>query len=98
MLENLIVKSVDNKNITISVNERDYGKLRGAEEGVYQRTGKPNKSGKYKLTKVKRPFFHLSSNDIDAIQNTKDYQRILDNAAVKMANDILRKSLAEGQK
>lgn len=93
MLENMFVKSIDSSAIEISIKNRDYGKLRGAEEGVFQRQGKPNKNGKYKVTKVKRPFFRLSDNDVETIQDSKDYQRILDNATKKMISETLRKEL-----
>lgn len=73
MLENMSVKKVTNENITLAVAGKDYGKLRGAEEGVLQKAGKGTKL-------VQRPFFHLSNNDIKKIQNSDEFRRILERA------------------
>lgn len=88
MLENMFVKNVDDRRIEISVRNRDYGKLRGAEEGVFQKQGK---KGGYRKTLVKRPFFHLSKNDIEAVKSDPAFQRTLDLAAQRLAKAELEK-------
>lgn len=84
MLENMFVKKADSESIEISVRARDYGKLRGAEEGVKQRQGK----GKGRVKLVKRPFFNISKNDVEDIKNNETFQRILDKATQKMLKDL----------
>jgi hypothetical protein len=72
MLENMFVKTTDDTSVEISVRARDYGKLRGAEEGI--RTVTRDKKGKPISTGLKkRPFFHLSKNDMDKIKNNRDF-------------------------
>ena len=83
MLENMHVKSVGENDVTIKVDEADYGKLRGAEEGVFvstQRTknGMAKKGSPKKL--IKRPFFHLSENDKEKIINSAGFKRIFERA------------------
>lgn len=79
MLENMYVKSTSSDKITISVSPEDYGKLRGAEEGIrrIQRdsNGNPIMTNGHTVTKdiVKRPFFHLSNGDVDKIISSKRF-------------------------
>jgi len=79
MLENMFVASTNGDTITISVSSDDYGKLRGAEEGIrrIQRDskGRPVLRNGHTVTKdiIKRPFFHLSKGDIDKIINSKRF-------------------------
>lgn len=80
MLENIFVKNVTNDKIEISVKTRDYGKLRGAEEGVRKRVG-----GQVKI--VKRPFFNVSKNDLDEIRQSSSFQRILKMAGQRLARE-----------
>ncbi len=80
MLENIFVKNVDDKKIEISVKSRDYGKLRGAEEGVKQKVG-----GRVKL--VKRPFFNVSKNDLEEIKQSSSFKRIFENAGRRLARE-----------
>jgi hypothetical protein len=87
MLENMFVKNVSDKNIEISVRNRDYGKLRGAEEGIERRVGKPDKNGRYSKTLVKRPFFRLSKSDIEKIKNNPDFLRTLERAGNRVIKE-----------
>lgn len=75
MLENMFVKSTDESSVTISVRARDYGKLRGAEEGIKTKKGI-----------VKRPFFHLSKNDIEQIRNNPDFINVFKRAAKRVSD------------
>ncbi len=78
MLENIHVRKVNkNKGIVLAVSKEDYGKLRGAEEGVYQKIGKGRK-------KVKRPFFNLSENDKKEIVNNSEFQGTLKRAIKRL--------------
>lgn len=72
MLENMYVSSTNVSGVTISIDDSDYGKLRGAEEGI-----------KRKDKLVKRPFFHLSKEDKEAILDDPILQRTLQRAVVK---------------
>lgn len=78
MLENMYVSDVSGNDIEISVADEDYGKLRGAEEGVRHRD---DPKGPVKL--VRRQFFHLSKNDIKAVKNDSLFQRTLERAVKK---------------
>jgi len=81
MLENMYVKNVKDGSVDISVRERDYGKLRGAEEGIWVNNRDSRGKaipGTGKL--VKRQFFHLSSNYKKKIKNDSDFRRILERA------------------
>ncbi len=81
MLENMFVKSTGSNSVSISVRKRDEGKLQGAEEGIrrLKRDSKGKPIGKSKET-VKRPFFHLSERDKDAIVNDPEFERIFNRA------------------
>ena len=84
MLENMFVKRTGKKDVTISIRNRDYGKLRGAEEGIWRNVkgsgGKP--TGRKEL--MKRPFFRLSKKDIDKIKNDREFQRVLERALKRL--------------
>ena len=87
MLENMHVKGVGEKDVTVAVREEDYGKLRGAEEGILvstQRTknGVAKKNSPKRL--VKRPFFHLSENDRKQITNSAGFKRIFERALKRL--------------
>jgi hypothetical protein len=87
MLENMYVKDVGKKDVTLSVRKADYGKLRGAEEGIPVRerdlNGKIIKS-KGRMRKVKRPFFHLSNQDRKAILQDEVFQRTMKRAQKRL--------------
>jgi hypothetical protein len=85
MLENMFVKNADSNSIEISVRNRDYGKLRGAEEGIKKRT----LGGGIKV--VKRPFFNVSKNDLEIIRQDRNVKRILDNAAERLIREKSKK-------
>lgn len=85
MLENMYVKNVSGTEVDIAVRDEDYGKLRGAEEGVYRNRldsrGRPIKGAK---TKVRRPFFHLSKNDKIQIVNDPVFTKVLKRAIKRL--------------
>ena len=92
MLENIEVSSTSRDTVSIKVNESDYGKLRGAEEGIW--TVKRDSSGKIirrdghtiKDKLVKRPFFNLSSKDIKAIQESAKFKETFERAIKRNLN------------
>lgn len=88
MLENMYVRSITDKSVTVSVRERDYGKLRGAQEGIdvlpRDEKGRPIKdAGK---RKVKRPFFGLSNRDKEEIINNAKFKGIFERALKRHIN------------
>jgi len=87
MLENMHVSKVGENDVTVKVRDEDYGKLRGAEEGIFvstQRTknGVAKKGSPKKL--IKRPFFHLSENDKTKIVNSAGFKRIFERALKRL--------------
>jgi hypothetical protein len=87
MLENLFVKNADKEKIELSVRNRDYGKLRGAEEGIIRNKATGGKKGKTLKEIIKRPFFHLSKNDIEKIKNSDDFQGTLERINKRMEEE-----------
>ena len=85
LLENMFVKDVSSSTIEISVKNRDYGKLRGAEEGVRQKT----EGGRTKI--VKRPFFNVSKNDLEKIKQSGTFKRIFENATERFIEEKSKK-------
>jgi len=87
MLENMFVSDTGVKTVSISVRDEDYGKLRGAEEGVIRNIrgprGKPIPGTK---TTIKRPFYRLSKNDTDEIVSSDDFRRIFKRATNRFFN------------
>ena len=85
MLENMYVKQTGAKDVSIAVRKSDYGKLRGAEEGILvnkrDTTGK-RIPGTGRL--VKRPFFHLSQKDKDAILTDPVFQKVFKRAVKRL--------------
>lgn len=88
MLENMYVRSTTNSDVRISVRERDYGKLRGAQEGieVLPRNEKGNPIQGAPKRKVKRPFFGLSDRDKREIVNDAKFKGIFERALKRHIN------------
>jgi len=88
MLENMYVRSTTRDSVSVSVRERDYGKLRGAQEGVdvlpRDEKGRPVKGAPKR--KVKRPFFGLSNRDKEEIVNSAKFKGIFDRALKRHIN------------
>ncbi len=83
MLENIRVTKVTDNGVTLEIDPSDYGKFRGAEEGIIRRIGqKKIKNGPKKL--LKRPFFHLSDGDKEKIVNDSKFQGILKRAVKRL--------------
>lgn len=80
MLEDMYVKGTTRDTVKISVAEKDFGKLRGTEEGIRRvqkdARGNPILVRGKTVTKdlIKRPWFHLSNGDMDKIVNNKRFQ------------------------
>lgn len=87
MLENMYVKQTGAKDVSIAVRKSDYGKLRGAEEGILvnkrDSKGRPI-PGTGRL--LKRPFFHLSQKDKDAIITDPVFQKVFRRAVRRLEN------------
>jgi hypothetical protein len=81
LLENMYVSGTGAKSVTIKVKQEDYGKLRGAEEGIL-RNRRDSKGKRIPGTGVlvKRPFYRLSANDKREIANSPDFKGIFERA------------------
>lgn len=92
MLENLQVSDVTNNTVKIKVDDNDYGKYRGTEEGIRvvkrDSTGRIIRIDGHTITDkiVKRPFLHLSKNDINSIVHSSKFIGTFKRAIKRMLN------------